>query len=105
MRFIFAALCLVCLLTAYLTSSPLVLGMVLLGAFLFAFMSVFAFAQARIESNQQRQSYAPSAEEKEVMRLAAEKRRRAASMPRRGAAGMAADDFDADAADSDGSSD
>lgn len=85
MRFILAALAIVFLVTAFLTDSPGLLGLSLVGAFVFAFMAVFAFAQARIEANQARQNYVPSAQEREVMRLAAEKRKRAGTAAASGA--------------------
>lgn len=77
MRFLLAGLTVLCLVIAFLTDSPGLLGISLIGAFLFALAAVFAFAQERIASNQQREVYRPSPEERELMRKAMEKRKQA----------------------------
>lgn len=82
MRFVLAGLTVLCLVVVFLTDSPTVLGLCLLGAFLFSLAAVFAFAQARIESTQQRQTYIPSPEERELMRRAMEKRKLEAAAKR-----------------------
>lgn len=79
MRFVLAGLTVLCLVVAFLTDSPGLLGFSLIGAFLFALAAVFAFAQARIETSQQREVYLPSPEERELMRKAIEKRKQAAA--------------------------
>ena len=82
MRFVLAGLTVLCLAVAFMTDSPGLLGLSLLGAFLFSLAAVFAFAQARIESNQQREVYMPSPEERELMRKAMEKRKQDAAARR-----------------------
>lgn len=82
MRFVFAGLAALCLVVAFMTDSPGLLGLGLIGAFLFSLVAVFAFAQARIESNQQREAYVPSPEERELMRRAVEKRKQEAAAKR-----------------------
>ena len=79
MRFVLAGLTVLCLIAAFVTDSPAILGFGLLGAFLFSLGAVFAFAQARIDSTQQREVYVPSPEERELMRKAMEKRNQAGS--------------------------
>lgn len=78
MRFIFAALSLVCLLVVFVTDSPGLLGLCLFGTVIFAFFAVLGFAQAKIEATRQREAYVPSPEERELIRRAAEKRRQQA---------------------------
>jgi hypothetical protein len=75
MRFVLAGLTLACLVIAFTTDSPGLLGLSLFGAFLCSLGAVFTFAQARIESSQQREVYIPSPEERELMRKAMEKRK------------------------------
>lgn len=75
MRFVFVGLTVLCLATAFMTDSPGVLGLCLVGVFLFSLAAVFGFAQARIEATQQREVFMPSPQERELMRKAAEKRR------------------------------
>lgn len=79
MRFVLAGLTFACIVIAFLTDSPGLLGLSLIGAFLFSLAAVFAFAQARIDSSQQREAYIPSPEERELMRRAMEKRKQAAA--------------------------
>lgn len=82
MRFIFAALSLVCLLVAFLTNSPGLMGLAILGLVVFSFLSVLGFAQAKVEATRQREAFIPSPQEIELMRRAAEKRKAAmASKP------------------------
>ncbi len=83
MRFAFALLAALCLLTAFLTSSPLLLGLSLIGCALFSLIAVFAFAQARIDASQQRQIYIPSPEERDLMRKALAKRQVATETDKR----------------------
>ncbi len=77
MRFIFAALSLLCLLVAFLTNSPGLMGLAILGLVVFAFLSVLGFAQAKFEAGRQRGAFIPSPQEIELMRRAAEKRKAA----------------------------
>jgi hypothetical protein len=82
MRFVLAGLTVLCLAVTFMTDSPGLLGLSLLGAFLFSLGAVFAFAQARIDSSQQREVYLPSPEERELMRKAMEKRKQDAAAKR-----------------------
>jgi hypothetical protein len=79
MRFVFAALSVLSLLVAFTVSNPVVLGFALLGIFLFSFLAVLAFAQAKIDAGRQRETYLPSGAELEALRRAAEKRKQAAA--------------------------
>lgn len=77
MRFIFAALSLLCLLITFMTNSPGLMGFAILGLVVFSFLSVLGFAQAKFEAGRQRDAYIPSPQEIELMRRAAEKRKAA----------------------------
>lgn len=79
MRFIFAALSLFCLLITFLTNSPGLMGLAILGLVVFAFLSVLGFAQAKFEAGRQQDAFIPSPQEIELMRRAAEKRKAAAN--------------------------
>jgi hypothetical protein len=87
MRFIFAGLATLCLLTAFLTHSPALLGFSLLGIVVFSGIALLLFAQARIESTQQREIYIPSPEERAAVQAAAEKRRQTVAAARAAASG------------------
>ena len=51
MRYLSLAATLVCVTLLFVSDSPTVLGLCLLGVGVFGLVSVFAFAQARIDSN------------------------------------------------------
>jgi hypothetical protein len=82
MALIFSVLTVLCLVTAFITDSPGLLGLSLLGSVLFAFIAILGFAQAKIEAKREREPYTPSDEERELMRRAAEKRKQAAGARR-----------------------